>query len=87
MPISAQLHNLAECYTAAWGSQDAASVASCYSPAGSLSVNGGPPAVGRGAIAAVAQGFMTDFPDMTLLMDGLSIQGNRVVYRWDSRRR
>ena len=82
MPISAQLHNLAECYTAAWGSQDAASVASCYSPNGSLSVNGDPPAVGRGAIAAVALGFMTDFPDMTLLMDGLSIQGNRVVYRW-----
>ena len=82
MPISAQRRNLAERYTVAWGSQDAASVASCYSPDGSLSVNGGPPAIGRGAIAGVAQGFMTNFPDMTLLMDSLSVQGDRVVYRW-----
>ena len=82
MFMTDQLRNLAERYTAAWGSQDAASVASCYAPDGSLSVNGGPPATGRGAIAEVAQGYITAFPDMKLLMDGLSSQGDRVVYRW-----
>lgn len=83
MPMTAQLRNLAERYTAAWGSQDAASVAAFYSPDGSLRVNGGPPAVGRVAIAGVAQGFMTAFPDMKVLMDGLDFPGERAaVYRW-----
>ncbi|MBZ5547283.1 MAG: ester cyclase [Acidobacteriia bacterium] len=82
MPTTPQLRNLAERYTAAWCSQDPASVAAFYSPDGSLSVNDGPPAVGRGAIAGVARGFMTDFPDMKVFMDGLSVQGDRVVYRW-----
>ncbi len=74
--MPARLRDLADGYTTAWGSQDAASVASFYSPDGSLSVNDAPPAVGREAIAAVAQGFMTGFPDMTVLMDDLSEQGD-----------
>jgi ketosteroid isomerase-like protein len=77
-----QLHAFAKRYTEAWCSQDAANVAACYSPEGSLSVNDGPPAVGREAITRVAQGFMTDFPDMKVLMDDLSVQGDRAVYRW-----
>jgi uncharacterized protein (TIGR02246 family) len=77
-----ELRSLAERYTVAWCSQDAASVAACYSSDGSLSINGGPPAVGRDAIAAAAQGFMTDFPDMKVLMDDLSEQGDRAVYCW-----
>ena len=76
------VRNLAERYTAAWNSKDATSVAAFYSPKGSLTVNDGPPAVGRSAIAGVAQGFMTDFPDMKLFMDGLSVQGDQAVYRW-----
>lgn len=38
-------------YTAAWCSQDPASVAAFFSPGGSLRVNDGPPALGREAIA------------------------------------
>jgi uncharacterized protein (TIGR02246 family) len=59
-----QLENLAQGYTAAWCSQNAASVASIYSPDGSLTINNGPPAVGRAAVTEAAQGFMTSFPDM-----------------------
>jgi ketosteroid isomerase-like protein len=77
-----QLRRFAERYTAAWSSQDAASVASFYSTDGALSVNGGPPAVGRDAITGVAQGFMTALPDMKLIMDGLLVQDDRAVYRW-----
>ena len=52
------IRSLAEAYTAAWCSQNAASVAACYEENGSLSVNEDAPAVGRKAIAEVAQGFM-----------------------------
>jgi uncharacterized protein (TIGR02246 family) len=76
------LRSLAEGYTAAWCSQNAASVAAFYSPDGSLTINDGPPAVGRAAIAEAAQGFMTGFPDMKVFMDGLTIEGDRAVYRW-----
>jgi uncharacterized protein (TIGR02246 family) len=77
-----QLQDFATRYTAAWCSQDAASVAAFFAMDGSLQINDGKPAVGRAAIAADAQGFMTAFPDLVVTMDGLSIDGDRVVYRW-----
>jgi len=77
-----QLRQFAAGYTAAWCSQEAARVASFFASSGSLRVNDGEPAVGRDAIAAVAQGFMTAFPDMVVKMDGLSREGDRVVYVW-----
>jgi predicted ester cyclase len=82
MPEPAKLLDFAARYTAAWCSQDPASVASFYSPDGSLSVNGSAPAVGRNAIAEVARGFMTAFPDLHLLLDDLLIQVGRVEYHW-----
>jgi predicted ester cyclase len=82
MPEPATLREFAARYTAAWCSQDPARVAAFYSPNGSLSVNGGAPAVGRNAIAEVARGFMTAFPDLLLLMDDLVIRGDRAEYHW-----
>jgi uncharacterized protein (TIGR02246 family) len=73
---------LADGYTAAWCSQNAASVASFYEENGSLSVNDDPPAVGRTAIAEVAQGFMTAFPDMKVSLDDVSLQNEGAVYHW-----
>jgi uncharacterized protein (TIGR02246 family) len=81
MPELAQLRDFAKRYTAAWCSRNAASVAACFAPNGSLSVNGAP-AVGRRAITEVAGGFTTAFPDMELLMDDIRIEGDRVVYHW-----
>jgi hypothetical protein len=78
----AALRDFALRYTAAWCSQDAASVAACYSPEGSLSINGGVPAVGRAAITEVVQSFMTAFPDMRVVMDDLRLRGGRVEYHW-----
>ena len=70
-------------YTAAWGSQDAASVAAFFAPGGSLTINGGTPAVGRDAITTAAQGFMTAFPDLEVLMDSVVLKGSdRAVYHW-----
>jgi predicted ester cyclase len=56
-------------------------VAAFFAPNGSLSVNGAL-AAGRGAIAEVAHGFMTGFPDMELLMDDVRIKGDHAVYHW-----
>ena len=80
--IPDQLRNFAERYTVAWCSQDAASVAAFYAPDGSLSINGGPPAVGRGAIGEAVQGFMSAFPDLQVVMNGLETQGSSTIYRW-----
>jgi hypothetical protein len=38
--------------------------------------------VGRPAITAAAQGFMTAFPDLLVVMDSLPIDGNHAVYHW-----
>jgi ketosteroid isomerase-like protein len=81
-PTESQVRMLAERYTAAWRSRDAGRVADYFASTGSLRVNGAAPAVGRGAIAEVAQGFLTAFPDMRVLMDGLLVQGDCAVYRW-----
>ena len=69
-------------YTEAWCSQDAASVAAFFSPDGSLRVNDGAPAMGRDAITAVVQGFMTEFPDLEVRMDDLRVEEDCVVYHW-----
>jgi predicted ester cyclase len=77
-----ELREFALRYTAAWCSRDAASVARCYASGGSLAVNDDTPAVGRSAITAVAQSFMTAFPDMRVVMDDLVAQGDRARYHW-----
>jgi len=76
------LHEFATRYTAAWCSQNAASVASFFDENGSLTINDGAPAVGRAAITASAQAFMTDFPDLVVVMDSLVEGGGRSRYHW-----
>jgi hypothetical protein len=34
------------------------------------------------AITGIAQEFMTACPNLTVLMDGLAVRGDRVIYRW-----
>src|ERR1700674_2711691 len=76
------LRDFATRYTAAWCSQNPSSVAAFYSPHGSLTVNGGAPAVGREAITAEAQGFMSSFPDLQVIFDKFLIKGDRAEYHW-----
>ena len=77
-----QLTDFGRRYTAAWCSQDAASVAAFFAENGSLQINGGEPSVGRPAIAAAAQAFMTAFPDLIVAMDRAGVEGAGTVYRW-----
>lgn len=79
----ASFRDFATRYTAAWCSQNAASVASFFAADGSLKINEGPPSVGHAAITEAAQGFMTAFPDLRVMMDRLLIQdARRAVYHW-----
>src|SRR5947209_7594284 len=77
-----KIRDFAERYTAAWCSQNAESVAAFFSENGSLSVNGDAPAIGRKAITEVAQGFMSSFPDLQILLDEILIKGNNAEYHW-----
>src|SRR5437870_8156205 len=76
------IRRFAEAYTAAWCSQDAASVGAFYGENGSLRVNEDAPAVGREAIAEVAQEFMTAFPDLQVFLDDLLLQDGGATYHW-----
>ena len=76
------VRDFAQRYTAAWCSRDAARVATFYSPHGSLTINGGPPAQGRDAIAQAAQEFMAAFPDLQVLMDNIIAKDDRTEYHW-----
>jgi len=78
----AAVQEFAKRYTAAWSSGDPRQLAACYAPEGSLRINQDPPCVGRESIAALAQGFMNELPDMVLTMDGLKKKGEGYVYRW-----
>ncbi len=78
----AKIREFATNYTAAWCSQNAARVASFYAEDGSLRINTGEAAVGRAAITASAQGFMTAFPDMVVAMDSLNLGGPHPVFHW-----
>lgn len=75
----AKLHEFATRYTAAWCSQNAPSVAAFFAEGGSLKINDGSPSVGRTAITAAAQGFMTAFPDLVV---SLGVDGERITYHW-----
>jgi hypothetical protein len=76
------LRRFAQDYADAWCSQNAASVAAFFDTNGSLCVNEDPPAVGREAIAEVAQNFMTSFPDMKVFMDDLLLHDDHAIFHW-----
>jgi steroid delta-isomerase-like uncharacterized protein len=77
-----KLRKLATRYTAAWCSQNAASVASFFAEDGSLKINNGNPSIGRAGISAAVQGFMTGFPDMVVTMDALRAEAGHAIYHW-----
>ncbi len=81
-PDPDQLRDFARHYAAAWCSQDPARVAEHYAPDGSLTINAGPPAVGRAAITEAARGFMIALPDMEVLMDDLRVQESGIEFHW-----
>ena len=78
----AKITTFAKRYAEAWCSQNPESVAAFFAENGSLSVNDGPPAVGRAAIAEIARGFMRTFPDMVVTMDDVSQDSDETKFHW-----
>src|SRR2546422_4406098 len=78
----AELTKFAKRYAEAWCSQNPESAAAFFAENSSLSVNDGPPAVGRAAIAREAQAFMTTFPDMIVTMDDVSRDSDGTKFHW-----
>ena len=79
---SNRLKEFAKRYAKAWCSQNPDSVAAFFAGGGSISINNGPPAVGRAAIAREAQAFMTTFPDMIVTFDKLEPRPNATAFHW-----
>ena len=79
---SNRLKEFAKRYAKAWCSQNPDSVAAFFAERGSISINNGPPAVGRAAIAKEAEAFMTMFPDMIVTFDKLEPRGDRTAFHW-----
>jgi len=77
-----ELETFAERYAQAWCSRDPDSVAAFFAENGSISINNGPAAVGRAAIAKEARGFMTTFPDMVVTFDKLEPRGDATAFHW-----
>ena len=72
----------AQRYAKAWCNQDPEKVAAFFAESGSISINNGPPAVGRAAIAQEAQAFMTTFPDVVVTFDKLEPRGDANAFHW-----
>jgi len=79
---SNRLIEFAERYAKAWCSQNPESVAAFFAERGSISINNGPPAAGRAAIAREAQAFMTTFPDMIVTFDKLEPRPDAFAFHW-----
>jgi predicted ester cyclase len=79
---SDELNDFAACYAKAWCSHNPQSVAAFFAENGSLSVNDGPSAIGRPAIAEIAGQFMRDFSDLIVTFDALESRGDRTVFHW-----
>ena len=79
---SDELNVFAQRYTEAWCGHEPESVAAFFAENGSLSVNDGPPAIGRAAIAEIARGFFRDLPDMILTFDKLEPRADRTAFHW-----
>jgi uncharacterized protein (TIGR02246 family) len=78
----AKVTTFAKRYAEAWCSQNPQSVAAFFAENGSLSINNGPLAVGRAAIAKEAQSFMTTFPDMIVTMDNVTRDSDGTKFHW-----
>ena len=77
-----ELEKFAERYAEAWCVRNPESVAAFFAENGSISINNGPPAVGRAAIAKEAEAFMTTFPDMVVTFDKLESQPDGTAFHW-----
>ena len=73
-----QIEQLARTYTEAWCSHDVGRIAGHYAPGGAIVFNGRE----RIEIEAVANYFVTAFPDGEIFMDDLVFKADSVEWHW-----
>lgn len=73
---------MADAHCAAWTAGDAAKVAERYSEPTSFGMNWGAPMTTRDEVREMAQGFMSDFPGLTLVCDSVLVADRHMVYAW-----
>ena len=78
----AELTKFAQRYAKAWCSRDPRKVAAFFAENGSISINNGPSAIGRAAIAKEAEAFITTFPDIVVTFDKLESRGEATAFHW-----
>jgi uncharacterized protein (TIGR02246 family) len=78
----ADIGALASVYTAAWNSGSPTAIAACYAQDGQIVINNGEPWEGRDRVAAMAEGFFAEVPNLSLVCDGIRGAGDHVVYLW-----
>jgi len=76
------VREMAENYAKAWSSRVPEAVASFYEEDGRIVINGGDPIVGRVALAEMAAGFISEFPDLVVHLDEIRTAGNNAVFLW-----
>ena len=76
------VHELVDRHISAWNSLSPEAVAQTYAPDATFSINRGEPMVGRSDIAEMVDGFVSEFPDMTLTCDKVFAAGNHAIYVW-----
>lgn len=69
-------------YAQVWGSTRPEFVAMFFTENGSLRINDDEPATGRQQISGLAQGFMTDIPNMRVNFDSLTTEPDRMEFSW-----
>ena len=69
-------------YTAAWNSHDPTRVAGFFAIDGSITINDGSPYQGTAGLVEMAEGFMSEFPDIELSMNSVDEVDGRIVYHW-----
>jgi steroid delta-isomerase-like uncharacterized protein len=77
-----ELTDFAIRFAAAWSGQEPEALAPLFAEDAVFTVNGGPPAIGRAAIVAMAREYMTAFPDMVVELDSVSREGDAATFHW-----
>lgn len=73
---------LIEQHVAAWNTKVGANVARTYTEDARFVINRGEPMIGHADIAEMADGFVTEFPDMVLSLNAVLLAGDHAVYGW-----
>ena len=79
---SEQLKKVANDYAEAWSSKSPEAVASFYADDGQIIINRGEAIVGKAAIAEMAAGFYSAFPDLVVHCDEMRTAGDHAIFVW-----